>query len=187
MKNTIRNLTAAALVAASFSALAATQGTQGSDSTGTIEIDLTLTPQIIIGGLEDVSLDETTTSDAQLVCVGGFGFENYSVEFGSLNGNAKVGTANSTAPFLLAGTTVNTETVPYSVEYTNDTAASNGIASTDGTVGSTFTRANSLSECTGVAPTSNNGQIFISVDSADWTNVSDSAFTDTLTVTVTAQ
>ena len=188
MKKTIRNLAAVALVATSFSAFSASQGAAGSaDSTGTIEIDLTLTPQIIIGGLEDVSLTESIPSDAQLLCVGGFGFENYSVDFGSANGAAKVGSPNGTTPFLLQGTTVTTETIPYTVEYTNDTAASSGTASTDGTISGTFARANSLSECTGVSPTANNGQIFITVNSADWASVSDNAFTDTLTVTVTAE
>ncbi|WP_105103503.1 hypothetical protein [Microbulbifer pacificus] len=185
MKTSFAALATATMVALSSASIAATQGTAGDTaSTGTIDIELLLTPQIIIGGLEDVDLSSTVTRDGQQICIGGFGFDQYEIEFGSANGSAKVGTPSATTPFLLAGTSFTTETIPYTVEFIDNISAASGTESTDGSIADAYDRVNTISDCTGAAPTSTNAQLYIEVDPSDWADVSDSTFQDVLTITV---
>lgn len=190
MKQRFQGLAVAVLAAAALNASAASNppGATSGSSEGSLDINLNLTPFIIVNGFEDMTLDATSNSDisgTDNLCVGGFGFQTFSVEFGSLNGNAKVGTSSATDPFLLVdGST--SETIPYSVGFAKGaSAAAADATSNDGTLGTTFQRdaADTISACeTG----GENATLFVSVNASAWQAVDGDTFTDTLTVQVTA-
>lgn len=190
MKITVlRSLIAATLTLAPLSAIAATNPTSASadSSQGELEITLNLAPHIIITGLEDMTINASATDVTQTdnICIGGFGFTNFNVSFGSLNGNADVNTPDSSAPFLLADTSTG-ETIPYSVGFAN--SASAGTAdetSTDGSLNTDFARAAGATAASCLS-NAENATLFVGINAADWQDVEGTAFTDTLTVMVEA-
>lgn len=102
-------------------AVAATQGTQGSTSTGSVSINASVPNRVRISGLDDISLlnldpsvDASTNQD---VCV----WSNTSTRGYSITAS---GSGAGDAFTLASGT----ETVPYSVEWASSTGQANGTA-----------------------------------------------------------
>ncbi|AOS95576.1 hypothetical protein AUP74_00100 [Microbulbifer aggregans] len=191
MKTSIRMLLTAIALAVATSTHAATDGVEGTGahatSTGTVDVTLTITPSIIVTGFSDVDFNSSTTEVPQNICVGGTGFQEFSVDFASVNGNAVIG-SGATDPFLMAGTTLTSETVPYSVEFANSAGASagSGIVSTDGTTGAnTFLRQASVADCETGGVT--NATLILDIGAAfDFSALNDSEYTDVLTIQVSA-
>lgn len=185
MRTTLRVLAAASLAVVSLNALSANNPTAATanESQGDFLITLNLTPFIIVNSFEDMTLNANANADiseSQDICVGGFGFVDYSITFESANGSTG-GTGGT--PFELLGTNVN-DVVPYAVAFTNNTIDAAGTESDDGTMGSRrFARQASASDCLGGAE---NARLFVSVNSDDWEDTDDAVFEDTLTVTVSA-
>lgn len=185
MTTALRTIAAVAATALSLNAAAVTNPTAATANTseGDFLITLNLTPFIIVNSFEDMTLDATANGDiseSQDICVGGYGFDDYSIDFSSANGSTG---GTGTAAFELLGTAAG-DVVPYSVAFANNTTDTTGTESTDGTMGSTrFARQATAADCTGGAE---NARIFVSVDSDNWQDSDDSVFEDTLTVTVSA-
>ncbi|WP_323846709.1 hypothetical protein [Microbulbifer magnicolonia] len=187
-KNVLRSLLGATLVAASLSTTATpvnpTAASAGS-STGSFDINLILEPHIIVTGFEDMTINaaNTNATETDNICIGGFGFTNFNVSFGSLNGNADVNTPNGTDPFLLLDSSTS-ETIPYSVGFANSASASAANeTSSDGSLSSNFARAATAASCLGGTE---NATLFVGVSASDWQDVQGKSFTDTLTVMVEA-
>ncbi|MCW8124983.1 hypothetical protein [Microbulbifer halophilus] len=182
---TLRTLAAVAATALSLNAAAATNPTAATanESQGDFLITLNLTPFIIVNSFEDMTLEANANADiseSQDICVGGFGFDDYSITFESTNGSTG---GTGTDAFELLGTAAG-DVVPYGVAFANNTTDTTGTDSVDGTMGSTrFSRQATASDCVGGAE---NARIFVSVDSDDWQDTDDAVFEDTLTVTVSA-
>jgi len=123
----LRRLAAACLmgVAAHAPAVAATQGTLGSTSTGSISIGASVPNRVQISGLTDVSFanqDPTVAaSNAQNVCV----YSNTSTK----GYNVTATGSGASSAFTLSN---GAATVPYSVEWAGSSGQSSGTALTSG-------------------------------------------------------
>ncbi|WP_141398476.1 MULTISPECIES: hypothetical protein [Microbulbifer] len=184
MKTSIRAFVAATLAIGLNSSLSAApvQGTPGpSDSTGTFEITLGITKQIIVTSLADLPLPSGVAGNPitgqEDICVGGIGFERYSIDLLSANGSSG---GTGTEPYELAG--VN-DSLPYTVEFLDniDNSGTRYTPAADGSIADTFLRTQTLS-CT-----TENARIYVTVLATDWESASSESYADTLTVTVTAE
>nr|WP_010133618.1 hypothetical protein [Microbulbifer agarilyticus] len=183
-KFALRSLVAAAALAAASSTFAATDGTAGpSSSNGNFDITLTVATQIITTNFDDMDLD---TASATLgnpivgyedICVGGIGFAEYSVDLTSQNGSSG---GTGSAPFQLNGTSQN---LAYTAAFIDDIAATTGAqADATGEVAGTYPRVSN------VACGSDNARVIVSIASSEWESATETGdYTDTLTVTVTAE
>ena len=122
------NLAAAGVVAALATpgtALAATQGSLGATSTGTVSISASVPARVRISGLADVAFTNqdpaAAASSAQNVCV----YSNTATRGYSITATGD-GTANA---FTLAGAST---TVPYSVEWNPASGQTSGTSLTAG-------------------------------------------------------
>ncbi|WP_250459764.1 hypothetical protein [Microbulbifer litoralis] len=185
MKKTLRALAAVGAAALSLNTAAATNpsAATANSSQGDFLITLELTPFIIVNSFEDMTLNATANGDisqSQDICVGGYGFDDYSITFESANGSTG---GAGTAAFELVGDAFG-NVVPYGVAFANNTTDTDGDPSTDGTMSSRFTRQGTAADC--IDNGAENARIFVSVDSDDWQDTDDATFNDTLTVTVSA-
>jgi len=119
-------LGAVAAVAAPGAALAATQGSLGTTSTGTVSISASVPARVRISGLADVAFTNqdpaTAASLAQNVCV----WSNTATRGYSITATGD-GAANA---FTLAGAST---TVPYTVQWNASSGQSSGASLTAGT------------------------------------------------------
>ncbi|WP_193165102.1 hypothetical protein [Microbulbifer hainanensis] len=175
---------AATLSAAALSVSAATQGTAGtSNSSGTIGITLNVPTQIIAKGFQDIPLTTTGAVSGDPIsgftdfCVGGIGFGQYSVQLTSANG-ATGGVGAGSDDFDLYGTS---QYLPYSASFINNTSDTTGLpADSSGDVAGSFNRVGNLGCAT------DNARVIVAIASADWEAATETNYSDTLTVTVTA-
>lgn len=183
MRITLCILAATCLTAATFHSFAATDGiADSSDSSGNFEINLTVPTQIIVKNFDDMDLNTdgatlgNTIEGTEDICVGGIGFGNYSVGLSSLNGSTG---GPGSDPFQLNGTAQN---LPYSAAFVDSTSSTNGTAAdTNGDISGSFPRAGNLNCNT------DNARVFVTIAAADWASANEISYSDTLTVTVTAQ
>ena len=156
-------------------AAAATQGTIGSTSTGSVSVSATVPGRVQISGLSDVAfgtVDPTTAaSSAQNVCV----WSNTSGRAYNINAT---GSGASNAFTLTDGT----NTLAYAVEWADSTAQTTGTALTSGTA------------LTGLASTATNptcsagpartASLIVKMTAADLQAAVASSYTGTLTLVV---
>lgn len=135
MRNFIKNMTSAAVIAAALAsvpAMAATQGTLGATSTGTVSITASVPNRVRISGLADVtfaSQDPTiAASNAQDVCV----WSNTATKGYTVTASGS-GASNA---FTLANGSL---TVPYSVQWAATAGQTTGSALTAGSVSADLT------------------------------------------------
>lgn len=159
-------------------ALAATQGSAGSTSQGSVVISATVPGRVQITGLTDVvfgTIDPTVAaSSAENVCVwSNTSGKGYTV---TATGN---GTANA---FTL---TDGTNTLPYSVQWANTSGQTSGSALTTGTAlgGLTSTAVNPT--CSAGPPTT--ASLIVGMTAANLQAAVASSYTGTLTLVVAPQ
>ncbi|WP_299595837.1 hypothetical protein [uncultured Microbulbifer sp.] len=186
MSKALRSMLAIAVSAVSFGTIAATNpdAATANESEGDFTITMGLAPYIVVNHFNDLALtvDPAVGATGQEdICVGGYGFPDYSISFSSANSSTGM-------PFALKGdSTGSTDFVPYSVEFADSVTASTGDSVlADGTTGTgvRYARTATVTDCLDTA--TDNARIFIAVDANDWQGVSEQSFTDTLTVTVSA-
>lgn len=172
-------LGSAALLAGALGApaRAATDGSLGATSTGSVTITASVPSRARISGLADVDFTNQdpaiAASDAQDVCV----WSNTATGAYTITATGS-GAANA---FTLSdGTT----TVPYSVEWAASAGATSGAALTTGTASGTLTSTAANHGCT--SGPSATASLVIGVTSADLSSMSaGSNYTGTLTLLVT--
>lgn len=144
-------------------------------------VSVTIPPRITVTNFDDMDLSGSVIAGQPIersedFCVGGIGFDRYSVALSS--GNGSTGGAGS-SPFQLNG---NFDSLPYTVAFIDNTGSNSGItADNSGQVGGTFPRTAGMN-CAG-----DNARIFVTVATNDWENAEENSYTDTLTITVTTQ
>ena len=175
-----RALAACALLAifASGAAQAATQGTLGATSTGTVTISATIPSRVQISGLSDFvfgTLDPTTdTSLSKNVCVwSNTGTKGYNI---TATGNGGV---SGTAFTLTNGS----KTLDYGVEWAGSTGQASGTALATGTAANGFTSTAAAPTC-GSGPTPTASLIVRFTSAQMLAAVGTTAFTGTLTLVV---
>lgn len=176
--HTVGRLIAANLVALAFagSAQAATQGSLGSTSTGSVSISASVPNRVRISGLSDVAftnVDPTIdASNAQNVCV----WSNTSTRGYNLTASGS-GAANA---FTLTNASV---TVPYSVEWSNTSGQSTGTALSSGTALTGQTSAATNANC--ASGPSASASLIVKIAAADLQGMQAStSYTGTLTLLV---
>lgn len=162
------------------SAHAATQGTIGATSTGTVTINATINGLVQISNLSDLTfttLDGTT--DAQLtenVCV----WSNTSTRSYTIRATGD----GASSAFTLAST--GHSPVPYSVAWANSSTATAGTALATTTASAAFTSTAITPLC--VAGASPTAKLFVGITGANQsTMVANAAYTGVLTLLVTPQ
>ncbi len=173
IEKAIKGFIVAGAFIAAGSVMAATQGTLGTSSTGTVDISVGVGDQIQISGLVDITgpyVPGSNFTGNTTACVyrnGGSGL--FEVTITSLNGAGAIFRLDD------AGTTVD-----YDVTF-NDSVS--GAVDMDNAVldNASFTNANTLSPTCGGAPQST---IAITVLDADLAAVVSGTYTDTLTILV---
>lgn len=180
-----KSISAVIALFASTAALAATQGNVGdSTSSGTVGITLDVNTSIVAKNFNDMSLSlENTAPGSDIVgsepfCVGGLGFNEYTIAFSSLNGSTGSGTATD-APFELES---GADQIAYQVGFADSVGATTPAASADsnGDVSSQYAKNGDLGCGT------DNAKLFVTIPSSEWEAATQAAdYSDTLTVTVT--
>jgi hypothetical protein len=171
-----------ALLASGFAsgeAVAATQGSLGATSTGTVTITASVPNRARITGLTDVAFTNqdpnTAASSAQNVCV----WSNTATKAYTITAS---GSGTSSAFTLSNGT----GTVPYSVEWASTTGQTSGTALTTATASSSLTTTAVNQTCSS-APTTTSSLI-VKMSTTDLGTMSaGSSYTGTLTLLVTPQ
>lgn len=166
---------AAVITFAAGSAFAATQGTLGATSTGSLDITLTIDPLVQISALDDIALGTYTgggnMTGADDLCV----YSNNGGYDITATGN---GAGNA---FELIGAGAN---IPYTVEWATTAGAGTGTALTTGvTLASQTGTFTGGPNCGGV----DNAQVIVTVDSADLAAAPADAYTGVLTLLVAPQ
>lgn len=161
------------------SAFAATQGTQGSTSTGSVNINASVPSRVRISGLTDVNLlNQDPTIDAvssQDVCV----WSNTATRGYSITATG----SGSGSAFTLAGSS---SSVPYSVEWADSTAQTTGTSLTTGAAVTGFTSSATQQVCS--AGPSASASLIIKIASADLSTMQAAqTYTGTLTLLVTPE
>jgi len=159
---------------------AATQGSIGATSTGTVTINATINALVQISDLNDITFSGLTGAAAAQqtdnVCVwSNTASKSYTIK---ATGN---GTTNA---FTLASGT--NAAIPYSVAWANTAGATSGTSLTTNVASTAFTSAATLPLCNlGASPTST---LFVSIAAADQAAmVANAAYTGVLTLVVTPQ
>jgi hypothetical protein len=160
-------------------ALAATQGTLGATSTGSVTITASVPTRARITGLSDVSFlnqdPGTAAANAQNVCV----WSNTATKAYTITASGS-GAANA---FTLAA---GASTVPYSVEWASAIGQTSGTALTAGTASASLTSAATHQTCTS-GPTAS-ASLVVRMATADLgTMNAGSTYTGTLTLLVAPQ
>jgi hypothetical protein len=160
-------------------ASAATQGTLGANSTGTISISASVPNRARITGLTDVAFTNqdpgTAASNAQNVCV----WSNTATKGYTITAMGS-GTASA---FTLSNGTTN---VPYSVAWAASKDQTSGTALTAGTATSSLTSSATSQDCASGPTTS--ASLIVGLSTAALSTMSaGSSYTGTLTLLVTPQ
>ena len=172
-----RLATAAALAfAAAGSAEAATQGSLGSTSTGSISIGASVPNKVQISGLTDVSFTNqdpaTAASSAQNVCV----YSNTSTK----GYNVKATGSGAASAFTLANGAL---TVPYSVEWAGSSGQTSGTALVTNTALTGLTSTATNVTCSSGA--SSSASLIVKISAANLqTMQAATSYTGTLTLVV---
>ncbi len=161
-------------------AQAATQGSVGATSTGTITINATIAGLVQISNLTDLTFSALTGSaDAQQtenVCV----WSNTSSKSYTIRAT---GSGTASAFTLASGTNA---PVPYTVAWANSTAATTGTGLTTNVASAAFTSAAVTPLCAAGANPS--AKLFVTILAADQnTMIANAAYTGVLTLLVTPQ
>jgi hypothetical protein len=154
-------------------AFAATQGTLGATSQGSLDITLTIDPLVQISALNDIALGTYTgggdMTGADDLCV-----------YSNNGGYDITATGNGGGAFELLGASAN---IPYTVEWATSAGAGTGTALTTGVTlagqGGTFT----TPDCGGA----DNAQVIVTVDSNDLGSAPADNYTGVLTLLVAPQ
>lgn len=170
---------ALALSVASVGAQAATQGTLGATSTGSVTITASVPNRARITGLTDISFlnqdPATAAASAQNVCV----WTNTATGAYTITASGN-GAANA---FTLAA---GASTVPYSVEWASTTGQTSGTALGTGTASASLTSAATHQTCT--SGPSASASLIVRMATADLgTMAAGSSYTGALTLLVTPQ
>ena len=168
---------ASALTAAP--AFAASQGSLGATSTGTVSISASVPSRARITGLADVAFTNqdpaTAASNAQNVCI----WSNTATKAYTITATGS-GTASA---FTL---TNGSGTVPYSVEWAATSGQTNGTALSTGTASASLTTA-AVNQTCSAAPTTT-ASLIVGIATTDLGTMSaGSSYTGTLTLVVTPQ
>ena len=159
-----------------ISASAATDGTIGSTSTGTMNVQLTKGDAVRISDLQDMSFGAGLSLPAQQiddVCV--FSTTGSYTITASSNGNGSGG-----PQFRMVNST-STEHVRYYVEYRDDTFSQSGDALTHNIASATYSNADTTSDnCSGGV----NSRLIISIDAATFAAATPDTYSDVLTLLV---
>ncbi len=157
-----------ALVAVTTGAYAASDGTLGATSTGTIDISLTVNGAVKISNLDDITLPAFSgadVSDTQTACV-----------YSNSTGGGYTLTATATgASFDLSGTG---GSIPYAVEYDD---GSGYVSLTHGSTANMTGASATDDDCGG---SGSNATVQVSVAAADASAVPQGGYTSTLTLVV---
>lgn len=190
MKNIFRTLIAIGTLGLALTANAQTSNpasaTAGSSS-GDSLITLTLTPFIFVNNFNDIDLTASANGDvfeSDNLCVGGFGYSEYSVAFGSDNGTADAATPTAGTLLLSDG---GSDEIAYSVGFAKGASAVTADeTSTDGAMTNHFARdpGDTITLCQGGGE---NATLFVYVAATDWQEAEGTSYTDTLTVQVSAE
>ena len=182
MRNFLTSISSAAVVIAALAsvpAMAATQGTLGATSTGTVAISASVPNRARITGLSDVAFTNqdpnTVASNAQNVCVwSNTATKGYTV--------TATGSGTSSA-FTLANGLL---TVPYSVAWNASSGATTGSALATGTASAGLVSTATQQVCSsGPATTSS---LIVGITTADLGGMqAETSYTGTLTLVVTPQ
>jgi len=173
LTKTIMAGAALAAVAGSL-AVAATQGTPGATSTGTVDVRADKRPAVRVSGLNDIEFAASATTPAALadpVCV----FSNpgqYLIQASSAN-------ADGTA-FRLKD--AGTNYIRYSVRWYDAATAGTAVDLTSGTTSAAISGADQTSTACGGG---NTARIEVSLDDATYTAAPAGSYSDTLTLLVT--
>lgn len=170
---------ALASVLAAGQASAATQGTLGATSTGSVTITASVPSRARITGLSDVDFlnqdPGSAATDAQDVCV----WSNTATKAYTVTATGS-GTANA---FTLSN---GSETVPYSVEWSASSGDTSGTALSTGTASGSLTSGATHQTCT--SGPSASASLIVGISTADLGTMSaGSNYTGTLTLLVTPQ
>ena len=157
-------------------AFAATQGSLGTTSTGSISIGASVPNRVQISGLADVSFANqdpaTPAANAQNVCV----WSNTSTRGYNVTASGS-GAANA---FTLAG---GSSTVPYNVEWAGSSGQSSGTALTSGSALTGLTSTATNATCSSGA--SSSASLIVRISTANLqTMEAATAYTGTLTLVV---
>lgn len=158
---------------------AATQGTSGATSTGTVSITASVPNRARITGLADVNFlnqdPATAASSAQNVCV----WSNTATKAYTITAT---GSGASNAFTLTNGT----GTVPYSVEWNSTSGQTSGTALSAGTASSSLTSTATNQNC--ASGPSSSASLVVGISTANLGTMSaGSNYTGTLTLLVTPQ
>jgi hypothetical protein len=170
---------AAASALVSTGAQAASQGTLGATSSGSVTITASVPNRARITGLTDVAFTNqdpaTAASNAQNVCV----WSNTATKAYTITAS---GSGTASAFTLSNGTT----TVPYSVEWASSTGQTSGTALTTGTASASLTSTATNQTCAS-GPTAS-ASLIVGITTANLGTMSaGSSYTGTLTLLVTPQ
>jgi hypothetical protein len=164
---------AIATVAAS-NAFAATQGTLGATSTGSLNITLTINQLVQISALDDIALGNYTGGGNMT------GFDDLCV-YSNIGAYRITATGNGTgAAFHLIG---GAATIPYAVQWADEAGAATGDAMTSGTVLTNQTGTITTPNCNN----GNNARVRVTVNSTDLAAAPAQAYTGVLTLLVAPQ
>lgn len=178
-----RSVAVAAVAACAFStvpAQAATQGSIGATSTGSVIINATINGLVQISDLSDFTFTGLTgAANAQLT-------DNVCVWSNTLSKSYTIRATGSgtTSAFTLASGA--NAVIPYSVAWANTAGATSGTALTTNVASAAFTSTAILPNCaSGANPTAT---LFVSIGATDQAAmVASAAYTGTLTLVVTPQ
>lgn len=170
---------ATAMVLTSTEAMAATQGSLGATSTGTVTINASVPNRARITGLTDVAFTNqdpnTAASNAQNVCV----WSNTATKAYTVTAS---GSGTASAFTLSNGTT----TVPYSVAWASTSGQTSGTALTTGAASASLTSAATQQTCAS-GPTAS-ASLIVGISTTDLGGMSaGSTYTGTLTLLITPQ
>ena len=165
---------ASALAGAAAGALAASDGSLGADSTGTLGLSLDIADRVQITGLSDIALGTYSGSGdltgSASFCVYRNGTGLYDLKASSANEDGVVFRAIGGGEFI-----------PYAVKVDADTDASDGVAVDSGTAETGLQGHATATDCGG----SDNAAVQVSFAEADLQAASTSAYADTITLLVT--
>lgn len=164
---------------AAVPAAAATQGTLGATSTGSVTISASVPTRARITGLNDVAFTNqdpgTAASSPQNVCI----WSNTATKAYTITAT---GSGSGSAFTLAAGA----NTVPYSVEWAPTSGQTSGSALTAGTASGSLTSAATHQTCT--SGPSASASLIVRMSTADLSTMNaGSNYTGTLTLLVTPQ
>jgi hypothetical protein len=159
-------------------AIAASQGTLGATSNGSVGISATVPGRVQIGGLTDIAFGNvdpsTAAAKSEDVCV-----------WSNTSGRGYQVTATGSGASNAFALTDGTNTLPYSVEWAGTSGASSGSSLTSGTALTGLTSAAGNPTCSSGA--SKSASLIVKMTATDLQAAVASSYTGTLTLVVAPQ